>query len=71
MKPRIAEFISSFDVVDLMRWTFFPVKTIISNIDVEVIDAIVSIGRMSSSLRLILNAVGTVDQNKMARPAYI
>jgi hypothetical protein len=32
-------------------------------------EAIVSTGRMSSSLRLILNAVGTVDQNKIANPA--
>jgi hypothetical protein len=38
---------------------------------VEVRDAIVSIGRISSSFRLILNAVGTVDQNRIARPAYM
>jgi hypothetical protein len=35
----------------------------------EVTDEIVSIGRMPSSPRLILNAVGTVAQKKTARPA--
>jgi hypothetical protein len=32
-------------------------------------DAIVSIGRIPSSPRLILKAVGTVDQKKIANPA--
>jgi hypothetical protein len=41
----------------------------ISRTTVEVRAAIVSIGRISSSPRLILNAVGTVDQNKIASPA--
>jgi hypothetical protein len=37
---------------------------------VDVKDAIVSIVRMLSLPRLILKAVGTVDQNRIARPAY-
>jgi len=40
-----------------------------NNIKVDVMDAIVSIGSMSNSPRLILNAVGTVDQKKIANTA--
>ena len=69
MNPRIADCKSSFRVVILIRSVFFPDATIIYNTIVEVSDAIVSMGRMSSSTRLILNAVGTVDQNKIASPA--
>jgi hypothetical protein len=38
---------------------------------VEVTEARVSIGRISSSLRHILKAVGIVDQNKIASAAQI
>jgi uncharacterized protein YqhQ len=69
MNPRIADCKSSFLVVILIRSIFFPAATTINNTIVEVIDAIVSMGRMSSSPRLILNAVGTVDQNRIAKPA--
>jgi len=69
MHPRIAEFKSSFGVVILRRCAFLPAKTTMSNINVEESDAIVSIVRMSSSPRQILNAVGTVDQKMIAKPA--
>jgi hypothetical protein len=69
MNPRIAEFKSSFREVILRRWLLFPAKTTMNNINVDVREAIVSIGRMPSSPRLILNAVGTVDQKKIANPA--
>jgi len=65
----MAEFRSSLPLVFLMRSDFFPAKTIISRTNVEVRDAMVSIGRTSSSPRLILNAVGTVDQKNIASPA--
>jgi hypothetical protein len=69
MNPRTAEFRSSLQVVSFRRCIFLPDATTIKRIAAEVRDAIVSIGRMSSSRKLILKAVGTVDQNKIARPA--
>jgi ABC-type methionine transport system permease subunit len=65
----MAEFKSSFPVVFLIRSVLLPAKTTISSTKVDVRAAIVSIGRMSISPRLILNAVGTVDQKKIANPA--
>ena len=53
-----------------MRYNFFPANTIKNKTKAEVMDATVSIGRISISARLILKAVGTVDQNKIANPAY-
>ena len=48
----------------------FPVADRInSKTSVDDSEAIVSIGRIASSPRLILNAVGTVDQNNIASPA--
>ena len=69
MNPSKAEFKSSFQVVFFMRLIFFPVKITIDRIKADVNEAIVSIGRTSRSLRLILNAVGTVDQNNIASNA--
>jgi hypothetical protein len=69
MNPRIAELMSSLEVKSRRRCSFFEVRTTISNTRVEVIDAMVSIARISSSPRLILNAVGTVAQNRTASKA--
>ena len=69
MNPSRAEFKSSLPEVFLIRSVYLPAKRMINRTIVEAIAAIVSIGRISSSPRLILNAVGIVDQNKIASPA--
>jgi hypothetical protein len=69
MHPRIAEFNNPFEVVFLRRYDFFPAKTIMKSTRVDVREAIVSIGRIPSSPRQILKAVGTVDQKIIARQA--
>jgi hypothetical protein len=65
----MAEVKSSLTVVFLMRSVLLPAKTTINSTKVDVRAAIVSIGSISSSPRLILKAVGTVDQKNIARPA--
>jgi hypothetical protein len=56
---------------DFLISSNFPPDIIrIKSMIADVMEAIVSIGRISSSPRLILNAVGTVDQNRIASPAY-
>jgi hypothetical protein len=69
IRPSTAEFRSSPGLDSMIIADFFPATTTIKSARVEVRDAMVSIGSISSSPRLILNAVGTVDQKRMAKPA--
>jgi len=65
----MAEYRKSFLEVFLKRAVLFPAKIIINRTKADVIEAIARRGSMSSSPRLILKAVGTVDQNSIASPA--
>jgi len=69
MKPRIAELRISFLVPFSISFVFPVLVITIKRTAADVSDAIVSIVRISSSPRLILKAVGTVDQKKIASPA--
>ena len=69
MNPRMAEYKSSLPVVFLMRSLLCLAKIIIKKINADVIEAIVNIGRISIWPRLILKAVGIVDQNRIASKA--